>query len=66
MENRWLFVEEIATYPGVSRETVCTWVNTKDMIGHRIGRLWKFKTDEVDEWVRRGGAVQTSVDQSEG
>jgi hypothetical protein len=23
---------------------------------HKIGRLWKFKLSEVDEWVRPGGA----------
>jgi len=23
---------------------------------HKIGRLWKFKITEVDDWVRSGGA----------
>jgi hypothetical protein len=27
------------------------------MPARRIGRLWKFKTEEVDEWVRSGGAA---------
>jgi hypothetical protein len=27
------------------------------MPGHRIGRFWKFKKDEVDSWVRDGGAA---------
>jgi hypothetical protein len=26
------------------------------MPGHRVGRFWKFKRDEVDAWVRAGGA----------
>lgn len=26
------------------------------MPAHRVGRLWKFKLSEVDEWVRAGGA----------
>jgi hypothetical protein len=26
------------------------------MPAHKIGRLWKFKKDEVDTWVRKGGA----------
>jgi hypothetical protein len=25
-----------------------------------MGRLWKFKKDEVDEWVKAGGADQTN------
>ncbi|HDL84748.1 MAG TPA: transcriptional regulator, partial [Candidatus Acetothermia bacterium] len=26
------------------------------MPAHRMGRLWKFKKDEVDGWVKAGGA----------
>jgi hypothetical protein len=28
------------------------------MLGHRMGRLWKFKKDEVDAWVKAGGAAE--------
>ena len=27
------------------------------MPAHRVGRLWKFKRDEVDGWVKSGGAA---------
>jgi len=27
------------------------------MPGHRVGRRWMFKQDEVDAWVRSGGAA---------
>lgn len=57
MEDRWLSVDEIAEYLGVSKDTVYTWINAKGMPAHRVGRLWKFKRDEVDEWVRSGGAT---------
>jgi len=56
MDDRWLSVEEIAEYLGVSKDAVYSWVSTKGMPGHRVGRFWKFKRDEVDEWVRAGGA----------
>jgi len=58
MEDRWLSVEEIATYLGIKRDTVYRWINEKQMPAHRMGRLWKFKRDEVDEWVRKGGASE--------
>lgn len=64
MDDRWLSVDEIASYLGVSKDTVYIWINTKGIPAHRIGRLWKFKRDEVDGWVRSGGAA-ASV-QSEG
>jgi len=54
MNDRWLSVEEIAEYLGVSRDTVYTWTKKTDIPAHKVGRLWKFKTVEVDEWVRSG------------
>lgn len=57
--ERWLSVEEIAAHLGVSKETVYRWLEKKDekrqIPANRIGRLWKFKASEVDEWVRVGG-----------
>jgi excisionase family DNA binding protein len=58
MEDRWLSVDEIATYLGIKRDTVYSWISNKDLPAHRVGRLWKFKREEVDEWVRQGGAAQ--------
>ena len=56
MDDRWLSVDEICAHLGVSRDTVYKWIETKDMPAHRVGRLWKFKKAEVDDWVRAGGA----------
>ena len=56
MSDRWVSVEKIAEYLGVSKDTVYGWIAKKDMLAHKVGRLWKFKTDEVDDWVRNGKA----------
>lgn len=55
--DRWLSVEEVAHYLGVKRDTVYKWIEDKRMPAHKVGRLWKFKRNEVDEWVKRGCAV---------
>ncbi len=60
MEDRWLSVDEIAEYLGVAKDTVYTWVTAKGMPGHKVGRLWKFKREEVDVWVKSGGANERS------
>ncbi|RDS82237.1 helix-turn-helix domain-containing protein [Dyella monticola] len=60
MANRWLSVEDIAEYLGVSKDTIYAWISRRGMPAHRIGRLWKFKTDEIDIWVRSGGAADSS------
>ena len=57
MEDRWLSVDEIGDYLGIKRDTVYKWICVKGMPAHKIGLLWKFKKDEVDQWVRSGGAV---------
>jgi excisionase family DNA binding protein len=51
MENRWLSVEEISSYVGVRRETIYRWIERKAFPAHRVGRLWKFKKEEVDGWI---------------
>ncbi len=56
MEDRWLSVDEIAAHLGVKRDTVYKWIERKGMPAHKAGRLWKFRRDEVDEWIRSGGA----------
>jgi len=56
MEDRWLSVEEMSKYLGVSNDTVYRWIDRHRMPAHRMGRLWKFKKDEIDEWIKAGGA----------
>lgn len=54
--ERWLSVEEIANHLGVSKETIHRWLAKSEIPAHRVGKLWKFKTSEVDGWVTDGGA----------
>ena len=54
IENRWLSVDEIAAYLGVKRDTIYKWIERKSMPAHKVGRLWKFRRHEVDEWVLSG------------
>ena len=54
----WVAVEDVARHLGVTRDSVYRWIEHKKMPAHKMGRLWKFKLSEVDEWVREGGAAQ--------
>lgn len=65
MEERWQSVEQVASHLQVARETVYRWIDRKGLPAHRIGKFWRFKLSEVDEWVRAGGAADT-VDPLEG
>ena len=60
LEDRWLSVDEIAQYLGIKRDTIYKWISDKKMPAHRMGRLWKFKIQEVDMWIKGGGAAESS------
>jgi len=62
MTDRWLSVEEIAEYLGVSKDTVYSRVTSGNIPAHKVGRFWKFKKEEVDEWVKSGGAADTDAE----
>lgn len=59
--DRWLSVDEIAAYLGVKRFTIYKWIERKKMPAHKVGSLWKFKREEIDQWVRRGDAGETNT-----
>jgi len=49
-------MKEIQEYLGVGRDSILQWIEKKDMPAYKLGRLWKFKLSEVDDWIRSGGA----------
>ena len=54
--DRWLSVDDIAAYVGVKRDTIYKWISRRTMPAHKVGRLWKFRKQEVDAWVRSENA----------
>ncbi len=65
IEDRWLSVDEIGKHLGVSSDTVYRWIDKYAMPAYRMGRLWKFKKDQVDEWVEAGGATDLNKKRSD-
>lgn len=61
-EGKWLSVVEIADYLGVSKESIYRWVDKGTIPAHRLGKFWKFKTDEVDDWIKSGNAADESLE----
>ena len=55
VEN-WVTVKDVQAYLGVGRETILQWISKRNMPAYKVGRMWKFKLSEVDEWIRSGGA----------
>jgi len=52
----WATLAQVAEHLQVSQDTVHRWRETKSLPAHRVGRIWRFKLTEVDDWMRAGGA----------
>jgi len=71
MENKtnvepWHTMEELTKYLQVSRESVLEWIAERGLPAHKLGRLWRFKYSEIDEWIRTGEASgEPIIDESE-
>lgn len=54
MEN-WIGINEAAQHLGVKVVTIRDWIKKdKGIPAHKIGKQWKFKITELDEWVKSG------------
>lgn len=56
--EKWSSLEEVAEHIGVSKDTIYRWISKKQLPAKKIGRLWKFKISEVDDWVDKGGSEE--------
>jgi excisionase family DNA binding protein len=53
--DNWISIEEAAEYLGVKPVTIRNWIKKKSNIpAHKIGKLWKFKRSELDDWIKSG------------
>jgi len=53
----WLTVEQVANHLSIASVTVYRWIEAEKIPCHKVGRQWRFKLSEVDDWVRTGGAA---------
>lgn len=55
MTEKWIDINEAAEFLDVKVGTIRTWIRKgKDIPAHKVGKQWKFKCSELDEWVKSG------------
>lgn len=59
--EKWSTLKEVQEHLGVGRETILQWISKRNMPAYKVGRLWKFKISEIDEWIRSGGADNRTI-----
>ena len=55
--SRKIFLNSFgAEYLGVNKDSIRNWIKKEDseIPAHKIGKQWKFKKSELDEWVKSG------------
>ena len=63
--EKWSILKEVQAYFSVGRETILEWIAKRDMPAYKVGKLWKFKLSEVDDWIRSSDANDDKVDDKE-
>ena len=51
--ERILSLEEVAKLLGVSERTVVRLVDSKALIGFKVGRSWKFEADDIEAYIQQ-------------
>ena len=59
--EQWVGIKYIAQYLDVKEVTVRKWINESKIPCKKIGKQWKFKISEIDEWVNSGKSAQFST-----
>lgn len=53
--DNYISIDEAAEYLGIKTVTLRNWIKRDEKLpAHKIGKLWKFKKSELDEWVNSG------------
>lgn len=54
--DKYISIDEAAEYLGIKTVTLRVWIKDgkKEIPAHRVGKFWKFKYSELDEWINSG------------
>ena len=55
VNNKWINLDEASNYIGVKPGTIRDWIRKgNDVPACKVGKQWKFKFSELDEWIKSG------------
>ena len=57
--DKWLTLEQIAEYLQMSTSSVYKMAQKGKIPAYKVGRQWRFKKEEIDEWIRKQKSLRT-------
>lgn len=55
INEKWISVDEAAEYLSIKPATLREWIKKHPSLpAHKVGKQWRFKLIELDEWVKSG------------
>ena len=55
--EKWSTIEEISEHIQVHKDTIRNWIKKGEIPARKIGKQWRFKISEVDEWIKSGNSA---------
>ena len=52
--ENWSTIDEVADYLRVTKDTIRAWIRESKIPSYRVGKQYRFKLSEIDEWVKSG------------
>jgi excisionase family DNA binding protein len=57
-DDKWINIDEAAEYLGIKTVTLRGWIKKdRTLPAQKVGKQWKFKRSEIDEWVKSGNST---------
>lgn len=61
MTEPWVSMDDVVAHLKVTKDSVYRWIESRGLPAHKVGRHWRFKLSEIDEWIRCGESSDLSV-----
>ena len=65
MSTAAMTVQEVAEYLNVDPKTVYRLVNRGELPGFKVGGSWRFKKDDLDDWIAKQKAAAANKEGDE-
>jgi excisionase family DNA binding protein len=60
---RLIDIDELADYLKLKKQTIYNWLNQGKISGIKVGGVWRFDLDDIDNWLRSKKRTPTSGEQ---